>query len=636
MCDCRKRCKKHRCCRLPYSWKIATSTEKSGNSSINFGPVKVGNNDLVTLKSNGGILVEGNEGSVNVELTPNNLYEGEGDPASTGLTSDDTSIPNIYIDTLTNELYSWNTDISNWNVSSSIGFTGPTGPPGSGATGPEGHTGPEGKQGPTGPQGIAGPQGATGFTGPTGPGLDCITEAACSSIGIGITGAPPLPVDAMKGVWGVLQDRYAMVTFHRTPGFLYTADIDDPTNPVFLSTSVTIDNAPNGSKIKGTNFYASTNTGRLYIIDVSDPTSLSLLGTVQPFSNSQAFDVDVDEAQNFVYFANSVGNGLIVFDVSVKTAPSFVTNVGFNAGGVRTRGNYVYITKYDAATALRIYDVSNPASPSLVGTVGGFNFPVPVEIHPTEDIVYVGGYNNPDLSAVDVSDPTNPIVTSTITIAGNNQPNFGSINFDGDIAYINSVNGFISVISLQNPLDPKLICSYNINESPVERMHLYRDLLLIPARKNTPNEFLVNQLQVDTCYIPENLTVHGTITTNTPISFTPVVSNTSGSVSSVSSVLPGQYLRIGSQVFASIKFLGVSTNAAASGSFEFTLPTNGSTFSSVNSVIGTVSLSGVPPSSAYADSVSAVPGTDRGLFIVEALVAGPLTFDLNTTLSFNI
>jgi hypothetical protein len=167
-------------------------------------------------------------------------------------------------------------------------------------------------------------------------------------------------------------------------------------------------------------------------------------------------------------------------------------------------------------------------------------------------------------------------------------------------------------------------------------MHLYRDLLLIPARTNTPNEFLVNQLQVDTCYIPENLTVHGTITTNTPISFTPVVSNTSGSVSSVSSVLPGQYLRIGSQVFASIKFLGVSTNAAASGSFEFTLPTNGSTFSSVNSVIGTVSLSGVPPSSAYADSVSAVPGTDRGLFIVEALVAGPLTFDLNTTLSFNI
>jgi hypothetical protein len=34
--------------------------------------------------------------------------------------------------------------------------------------------------------------------------------------------SPPLPVHRMKGVWAVLQDRYALVTFHMNPVYLRT------------------------------------------------------------------------------------------------------------------------------------------------------------------------------------------------------------------------------------------------------------------------------------------------------------------------------------------------------------------------------------------------------------------------------
>jgi hypothetical protein len=354
--------------------------------------------------------------------------------------------------------------------------------------------------------------------GPSGSCCDCFIKVPCDSTGLGSIGAPS-GVNKMKGVWGVLQNRYAIVTFHENPGFVRTVDLNDPANPIFLGTSVTIDNAPNGSKVKGNYFYTATNTGKLYVVNVSNPASLSITGVVQPFVNSQMFDVDINDSETYAYLANTVGKGLLVIDITNKNSPSFVTNVGFAAGGVRTRGDYVYITKYDSSTAFRIYDVSTPSSPTLVGSVGGFNFPVPIELHPTDDVAYVGGYNTGNLYAVDVSDPSNPVVHGNVTITGDSQPNFGSINFDNDnqIMIVSTLNGYVTLLSIIDPLNPVILCTYNLGiGSPVERIQLFQDYLLIPDRNGASVDiFRVNELSKHTCYSPYDIIVQGSISSLT-------------------------------------------------------------------------------------------------------------------------
>ena len=122
-----------------YRWRIAVSTGPTAAPPYVFGPADVNNNDLVVFYSAGGIAVQGDTGSAIVSLTPNNIFEMTG-PPPLGFTPDDPTIPNLYIDSTTNEIYVWNDGVFNWNPSSSE--TGPTGPTGSvGSTGSTGPTG---------------------------------------------------------------------------------------------------------------------------------------------------------------------------------------------------------------------------------------------------------------------------------------------------------------------------------------------------------------------------------------------------------------------------------------------------------------------------------------------------------------
>ena len=167
-----------------YRWRIAVSTGPTAAPPYVFGPADVNNNDLVVFYSAGGIAVQGDTGSAIVSLTPNNIFEMTG-PPPLGFTPDDPTIPNLYIDIATYEIYVWDDGTLTWNPSSSV--NGPTGP-----TGPTGSVGSTGPTGPTGEQGIPGTStntGATGSTGPTGPtGSVGSTGSAGSTGSTGSTG----------------------------------------------------------------------------------------------------------------------------------------------------------------------------------------------------------------------------------------------------------------------------------------------------------------------------------------------------------------------------------------------------------------------------------------------------------------
>jgi hypothetical protein len=289
----------------------------------------------------------------------------------------------------------------------------------------------------------------------------------------------------MKGVWAVINDRYALVTFHENPGYLYVYDILIPTAPVLLpSPSVSINNGPNGSKYQDGYLYIPTNTGRVYVVNVSNP-SISLPTGIsnQPFGNSQLFAVTVDAESNYAYAANAAGQGLLIFDVTNKAAPVYVNkSASYVAAGVTLRGNYVYVTNYSTGV-LNIYDITTRTAPVLVGSVGGMTNPCAVTLDPTRMVAYVSGYSTANIWSIDVTNPVSPVLLDQVTPAGNNLNNFNSMGFIGDVMYALSENGFATMISIINPANLCVVCSYDTGYGTGTGVPLiYNDLWLIPDR----------------------------------------------------------------------------------------------------------------------------------------------------------
>lgn len=215
-------CQRKKCCRGPpgptgprgasANWQIASGGPSATSTGpFTYGPVTVGNDDLVLLRSDGGVEVSGSLGSVIISLDPNNIFSGTGAPTGTSIPSDRTRT-NFYNDIETGEFWYWNITSMSWIRTANTGttgFTGPTGPNGfpNIFLGPTGPQGPEGSTGLTGDQGAMGPTGYNGYDGATGPVGTPGTAANTGATGydgyqgeMGLTG--PLGTTAITGAQG--------------------------------------------------------------------------------------------------------------------------------------------------------------------------------------------------------------------------------------------------------------------------------------------------------------------------------------------------------------------------------------------------------------------------------------------------
>lgn len=101
---------------------------------------------------------------------------------------------------------------------------------------------------------------------------------------------------------------------------------------------------------------------RLAVLDISDPSSPTLLGRSEVFP---AVVEDVAVSGDYVYVAAGRG-GLLVFDVSSPASPVQVSTylMSYGAGSLAVVGHHVFVTDW---STLQVIDVSAPASPMKVG-----------------------------------------------------------------------------------------------------------------------------------------------------------------------------------------------------------------------------------------------------------------------------
>ena len=118
-----------------------------------------------------------------------------------------------------------------------------------------------------------------------------------------------------------------------------------------------------GVVARGNTVFVADHEGGLATVDVTDPTNPRVLGHV--ITGGQATGVDVD---GDIAYVASGSAGLVVVDVSDLASPKIIGSAKMRGSAIRVAysAGRVAVAAWNDA---RVYDVSNPASPSFLGAV---------------------------------------------------------------------------------------------------------------------------------------------------------------------------------------------------------------------------------------------------------------------------
>jgi hypothetical protein len=106
----------------------------------------------------------------------------------------------------------------------------------------------------------------------------------------------------------------------------------------------------------------------------------------------------------------------------------------------------------DGPSGLQVIDVSNPASPAVVGSCGAGWYAVDVAVNGS--YAYVAATNS-GMQVVDISDPAHPVVRGSCNVGGFNQ----GVEYSG--GYVLLADGYdgVKVIDVSNPASPVVVGS---------------------------------------------------------------------------------------------------------------------------------------------------------------------------------
>lgn len=224
-------------------------------------------------------------------------------------------------------------------------------------------------------------------------------------------------------------------------------DISNPSSVLLLNEII----APeyiNDIAVAGPDLFLVTSSGTVYIADPLHQGQSPFIGY---FNNPGWWQYDV-EVQGTLAFVGT-RTGLQIIDISNPESPSFVGSYETNqyAYSVSVNGPYAYIAS--RTLGILIIDVDDPANPFLVGSISQFiDFR---EIEVVGNIAYTVASNGA-LVIVDASDPTTPRVDGILNQPGLN----GDLHISGSTAYLANKSGGLRIIDVSDTSSPSLVGSY--------------------------------------------------------------------------------------------------------------------------------------------------------------------------------
>lgn len=149
------------------------------------------------------------------------------------------------------------------------------------------------------------------------------------------------------------------------------------------------------------------------------------------------------------YIVASGGSKMWIINVQNPTTPSLVSTVdvapGTTCEGIATSGTYAYIAAGGAG--FKVYSIANPASPTLAASIDSLEYCENVVISSPYAYIAAAGRSH----IVNISTPTAPVYTGRIAGYGGYHQ---YINVRSGYAYVCNYDAGLQVINVTNPSNP--------------------------------------------------------------------------------------------------------------------------------------------------------------------------------------
>ncbi len=267
----------------------------------------------------------------------------------------------------------------------------------------------------------------------------------------------------------------------------FVIDVSNPSAPTLVATLTDAARMTHvyGIYVAGSYAYVATGYGgsqgvgddRLTVIDISNPKSPSIVGSLQDHTNLY-YALHVYVSGNYAYVSAPYNNQLTIVDISNPADPLYAGSVQDNttlyrADGTWVQGRYAYVISHNfngpGVDYLNAIDVSNPKKPFIVSSLSSTNFRGGDQMYVSGKYAYVPGNANNEptsghtMSVVDISNPSSMSIVGSYTSStyvGSSCYVFGA----GKYVYLTSAdNNRLTVVDVSNPTSPQMVGSVQDN-----------------------------------------------------------------------------------------------------------------------------------------------------------------------------
>jgi hypothetical protein len=316
--------------------------------------------------------------------------------------------------------------------------------------------------------------GGTGYAVGLGPGNIVVQGRGSGSLELIDYSTPSAPTVASRlrtqDIGGALSfatsGNYVIYATGGYGGFAIV-DISDTSHPVMTSYTSCGDYSCDSLAVSGNYLFISTTNNGLLVFDISNKSAPTQLNSSNALLTGGYSASDMKVVGNYLYVADQ-RNGLDIIDISTPASPTHVGNFqtdksGSNGGtaygdatGLDVVGGYAYVAAYQEG--LYIIDVSNPAAPTQAGVYTNGDYAWTVRVN--GNYAYLANYNS-GLEVIDVSNKAAP------TLAGNYpDQRYTAVQYSGGKAFMGSGRDGLHIIDVSAPATPTLLGAVKTNGLP--------------------------------------------------------------------------------------------------------------------------------------------------------------------------
>jgi len=222
--------------------------------------------------------------------------------------------------------------------------------------------------------------------------------------------------------------------------YLTSLNLSDPENPVFIS-SVLLGGKVQDVFVAGNYAYVSINTLGFSIIDISDPSSMILMGTGESYN---MYSTKIFHNDGYIYLVD--GGGMMVYDVSDPANPLYIYQFFLDGiNDVFVQGNFAYLASKHSG--MIIYDVEDPTQPVLIGFLAGNYWGNSIWVNGTT--AYLGASQG--IKIIDITDNSSPQEISSINA------NIKKLHFDDEKVFALVNYGGVMIVDVSTPSNPTVV-----------------------------------------------------------------------------------------------------------------------------------------------------------------------------------